>query len=145
MIKKNDYTIIKNLETTCEYLIFNKKKSWNNASKFCSQNDEGWRLPTIKELRDIYINYINYPGPWSATEILNPQEKTEDPYVLKLKNECFNVWSSESDKHTPRCIVQVHFKDFFEPYSMSSNGLVYRSLQTTSSEKEYTGIVILIR
>jgi len=145
MITKNNYTIIKTQEIALEYLIFNTKKSWNNASRFCLENDKNWRIPTIKELRDIYFNYVNWPAPWAAAEILNPKEKTEDPFVFKVKNEVFNVWSSEMNKYTPRCVVQVHFKDFFEPYNLSNNGLTYRSLQTTSSEKEYKGIVILIR
>ena len=91
---ENSDIIIENLELRC--VDFKTEISWLEANEKCDKLWNGWRLPTIEELKMIYFYSVNN---------------------YSLKDFHYNswpiVWSSE-DGFNKNCARTMFFKDYYD-------------------------------
>ena len=81
-----------------------EKMNWKDAMEYCKSLGEGWRLPKIEELNEIYNDYnselrkltFNYPYHWSSTD--NYVAGITNPFFALGKNLNFEGRIREIDK-----------------------------------------------
>ena len=81
---------------------FPKEMNWDNAEKACKALGEGWRLPTIDELKFLYLNKNEIRGfgdrsYWSSTQSPTEFDVNFRWYLNKYGNESYgNMKSANS-------------------------------------------------
>ena len=135
---ENSDKIIENLEL--KYVDFNTEISWLEANEKCDKLGNGWRLPTIEELKLIYF--------YSA-EGYSVKDFDYGGWPI--------VWSSEVDRNFSSCAKAMFFKDYYVGH-WSKNVLTvevkgpkistepeYKAGKVTLNEKEYKARFIAVR
>jgi len=137
---ENVEIIIENIEIKC--VDFKNEITWYEANAECDKLGDGWRLPTIEELKLIYFYSVNKPN---------------SPVNDFGYNSWPIVWSSVDAEYNKSCARTMFFKDYYDGY-WEENVLTlkikgpkistepnYRAGEVTNNQKEYNARFIAVR